>query len=143
MLDKHTALIVVDVQNDFCPGGTLAVANGDEVVPVINQYIEHCMKHSVLIVASRDWHPRNHCSFREHGGRWPAHAIADSPGAAFVPDLPMVASSIVVSTGTVADVDACSAFAGTDHVPNCFRCPEPFESRRSGSMLGLRGCRES
>ena len=113
-LEDGNALILVGLQRDAFPGGSIAIADAPTIIPIANRYLTAWRDLGLPIVLSRCWHPRNHCSFREHGGPWPAHAIADSPGAAFVPDLPMAASSIVVSTGTVADVDACSAFAGTD-----------------------------
>ena len=71
------ALIVVDVQNDFCPGGALAVPDGDQVVEPINELAERIP----FVVATRDWHPPGHSSFAEQGGPWPVHCLRDSPGA--------------------------------------------------------------
>src|ERR1051325_1554631 len=77
------ALIIVDLQNDFLPGGNLAVSGGDEVIPVLNGYIARFLERGLPIFATRDWHPPNHCSFRDYGGRWPVHCVRDSEGAAF------------------------------------------------------------
>ena len=79
-LEPRDALIVVDVQRDFLPGGRLAVARGDEVVPVLNRYIRAFASRGLPVWATRDWHPENHCSFREQGGPWPPHCVAGSGG---------------------------------------------------------------
>ena len=79
------ALVVVDVQNDFLPGGALAVPGGDRVVPALNRYLRLFAERRLPIFATRDWHPSNHCSFHEQGGSWPPHCIANTPGAAFHP----------------------------------------------------------
>lgn len=107
------ALIVVDVQRDFCPGGALAVADGDRVVPVINRILR-LFQHVVL---TRDWHPENHCSFSETpefvDGSWPPHCVAYSPGAEFHEDLQIPEMVLVVSTGTQPDKEGYSGFEGT------------------------------
>lgn len=107
------ALIVVDVQNDFCPGGTLAVDNGDEVVPVMNRWIAEAAARAVPVYASRDWHPRDHPSFEAQGGPWPNHCIQDTRGAGFHPDLYLSSDTIIVSKGTRFDKDQYSAFDDT------------------------------
>ncbi|MFQ5449544.1 MAG: nicotinate phosphoribosyltransferase [Nitrospinaceae bacterium] len=107
------ALILVDVQNDFLPGGTLAVPCGDEVLPVLNGYIDFFHERGLPILATRDWHPGNHCSFREQGGLWPAHCVADSAGAQFSPKLRLPATAEIVSKGTQPDQEAYSGFQGT------------------------------
>lgn len=108
------ALIVVDVQNDFCPGGALAVADGDRVVPIINGLLPH-FQH---VFFTRDWHPANHCSFANEptfvDGSWPAHCIKDTPGAEFHKDLNLPENPTIVSTGEQPDKEAYSGFAGTD-----------------------------
>lgn len=104
---KRDALIVVDAQNDFLPGGALAVPRGDEVVPVLNEWLR---TPGVLKVASRDWHPPNHCSFKEQGGPWPPHCVRDTPGAEFHPDLATDRIDEVVSKATLPDKEAYSAF---------------------------------
>ena len=108
------ALIVVDVQNDFLPRGSLAVPEGDEVVPVINQYLELFVKKKLPIYASRDWHPSNHCSFREQGGRWPPHCVAGTYGAAFAANLELPPGVEVISKAMTSEQEAYSAFYGTD-----------------------------
>lgn len=112
-LNRKDALIVVDVQNDFCSGGALAVDNGDAVVPVLNDWIEHAQEASATIVASRDWHPENHCSFDARGGPWPRHCVRDTPGAAFHPELRLPESAMIVSKGQERDRDNYSAFDDT------------------------------
>jgi nicotinamidase/pyrazinamidase len=113
-LDPHDALLIVDVQNDFLPGGRLAVANGDEVVPVLNRAIALFARQLLPIVATRDWHPPNHCSFTAQGGPWPPHCIAHSEGAAFATGLALPPDAIVVSKASTPDKDAYSGFEGTD-----------------------------
>ncbi len=108
------ALIIVDVQIDFLPGGQLAVPAGDEVVAVLNQYIQRFSAQGLPIFATRDWHPPNHCSFQAQGGIWPPHCIANSEGAAFAPNLQLAANATVISKATRADKDAYSGFEGTD-----------------------------
>ncbi|RPI27044.1 MAG: nicotinamidase [Acidobacteria bacterium] len=91
MMDKtlrpDSALLVVDVQNDFCPGGALAVQGGDEVVPELNRWVERFVQEGRPIAYTRDWHPRDHCSFREKGGPWPVHCVRETPGANLHPGL--------------------------------------------------------
>jgi nicotinamidase/pyrazinamidase len=112
--DEGTALLIVDVQRDFLPGGALAVPAGDGVVPVLNRYIEAARRRGMRVFASRDWHPPAHCSFRAQGGPWPPHCIAGSSGAGFAPDLALPADVVIVSKATHEESDAYSAFAGTD-----------------------------
>ena len=111
---KGDALIVVDVQRDFLPGGALAVAGGDAVVPVLNRYAAEFERHGLPIYATRDWHPPAHCSFRERGGPWPAHCVAGSDGAEWPSALILPSETRVVSKATAAAADAYSAFQGTD-----------------------------
>ena len=108
------ALIVVDVQNDFLPGGALAVADGGDVVPVMNRYAELFAKRGLTVVATRDWHPETHCSFNDHGGPWPRHCVAGSEGAAFSPALRLPEKAKVISKATRTDRDAYSGFEGTE-----------------------------
>ena len=77
------ALILVDVQNDFMPGGSLAVPDGDKIIPVLNRYLTLFHTHGLPIFATRDWHPPDHCSFQQQGGPCPPHCVAGTPGAAF------------------------------------------------------------
>ena len=108
------ALILVDVQYDFLPGGHLAVPRGDEVVPVLNRYIALFRQRRLPVFATRDWHPPQHCSFREQGGPWPPHCIAGSDGARFAALLDLPCDVTIISKATAAQSDAYSGFAGTD-----------------------------
>jgi nicotinamidase/pyrazinamidase len=104
------ALIVVDMQNDFCPGGTLAVPHGDEVVPVINQWGERFRAAGRPVIYTRDWHPPHHVSFQERGGPWPPHCVQETRGAAYVDGLRV--EGIHVLKGFDPDEDAYSGFQG-------------------------------
>jgi nicotinamidase/pyrazinamidase len=112
-IDKQSVLVVVDVQNDFCPGGALAVPEGDKIVPILNKYIERFEKARAPIIFTRDWHPFDHSSFREQGGPWPPHCIQNSKGAEFHPELFMPVGAEVVSKADRKD-EAYSFFQGTD-----------------------------
>ena len=107
------ALLVVDVQNDFCPGGSLPVPHGDEVVPALNRYVELFAQAQLPIYASRDWHPPKTRHFATQGGTWPVHCVQDTPGAAFHPDLVLPDDVAIVSKGTRPDEDSYSCFEGT------------------------------
>lgn len=119
MADPHRslktgdALIVVDVQIDFCPGGALPIERGDEVVSVLNRWIAAAVDASVPVYASRDWHPVGHLSFAECGGPWPPHCLQDTHGARFHPGLQLPDSAIVVTKGVRFDRDQYSAFDET------------------------------
>lgn len=113
-LDKRSALIIVDVQRDFCPGGALPVPDGDKIVPVLNGYIELFKKAGSPIFATRDWHPKNHCSFKSRGGPWPEHCVQNTIGAEFHPELKLPRDVVVISKGTDADKEAYSGFEGTN-----------------------------
>lgn len=111
-VDPQTdALVVVDVQRDFCPGGALAVPHGDDVVPVINRLLGLT---DWLTVATRDWHPADHCSFKAQGGIWPPHCVAGTAGAEFHPALDQTRIQAVVSKAVTRDAEAYSGFHGTD-----------------------------
>ncbi len=107
------ALLIVDVQNDFLPGGTLAVPGGDAVIPVLNNYIALFTRLSLPIFATRDWHPANHGSFRPQGGTWPPHCIAGSSGAAFPAALRLPDTAVILSKATAPQEDAYSGFQRT------------------------------
>jgi nicotinamidase/pyrazinamidase len=113
-LGAGDALVVVDVQNDFLPGGSLAVPQGDEVVPVLTRYADAFHARGLPTFATRDWHPPQHCSFKEQGGPWPPHCVAGSQGAQFPPSLSLPPSTAIVPKGTTPEKDAYSGFQGTD-----------------------------
>jgi nicotinamidase/pyrazinamidase len=113
MSNTRQALIVVDVQNDFCPGGTLAVSRGDEVVAPLNQLIDEFLKRGDPVYLSRDWHPRNTKHFAEFGGVWPVHCVQNTKGAEFHPALRHDPRINIVSKG-LGDTDCYSAFDETD-----------------------------
>jgi nicotinamidase/pyrazinamidase len=111
--EKKRALIVVDVQNDFCPGGALAVANGDQVVAPLNGLMEEFLSKDEPVFKSRDWHPAQTKHFAAQGGTWPVHCVQQTRGAEFHPELLDDPRIIVISKGT-NDEDTYSAFDGTD-----------------------------
>jgi nicotinamidase/pyrazinamidase len=112
-IEDHDALLVVDVQNDFCPGGALPVPDGDKVVPVINGLL---LKFRTVFF-TRDYHPSDHCSFSEtpeyRDMSWPPHCVQHTPGAEFHGDLHVPADATVISKGTDPDKEAYSGFSGT------------------------------
>ncbi len=112
-LKTGDALLVVDVQNDFCPGGALAIEEGDEVVPVLNHWLAAAAKADIPVFASRDWHPAGHISFESRGGPWPPHCLQDSEGARFHPELQLPEDVIKVTKGVRFDQDQYSAFDQT------------------------------
>ncbi|KPV40304.1 hypothetical protein AN478_09440 [Thiohalorhabdus denitrificans] len=112
-LGNGDGLLLVDVQNDFCPGGSLAVPEGDEVVPVLNRWIALAREAGIPVYASRDWHPETHISFRERGGPWPPHCIQETRGAAFHPDLQLPEDAAIISKGMDPERDQYSAFDDT------------------------------
>lgn len=112
-LTPGDALIIVDVQNDFLAGGSLAVAEGNAVVPVLNRYITCFRAHQLPVLATRDWHSPDHCSFQLQGGLWPPHCIAGSIGAAFPSNLELPAGTTIISKATTQGKDAYSAFTDT------------------------------
>ena len=121
------ALIVIDLQNDFCPGGALAVAGGDEIVPLVNDLI----RHADHVVMTQDWHPAGHSSFASsHAGRqpfetidmpygpqtlWPDHCIQGSAGSDFHSGLAWTKAELVIRKGFRAAIDSYSAFFENDH----------------------------
>ncbi|HEY7377260.1 MAG TPA: nicotinamidase [Steroidobacteraceae bacterium] len=107
------ALLVVDLQVDFLPGGALAVPDGDAVVAPLNRCIDAFARSARPVLYSRDWHPERHCSFRSQGGPWPAHCIAGTRGARFAPALHVIGSARVISKATSEQRDAYSAFQET------------------------------
>jgi nicotinamidase/pyrazinamidase len=103
------ALIVVDVQNDFCPSGALAVAEGDAVVGPVNALAAE----AEFVVATRDWHPADHGSFSDQGGPWPAHCVRDTPGAQLHEGIDASLIDVVIDKGQARDSDGYSGFEDT------------------------------
>ena len=111
--EKKRALIVVDVQNDFCPGGALAVPEGDKVVAPLNRLIDEFLERGDLVIKSRDWHPRQTKHFAEFGGIWPVHCVQETRGAEFHAELKDDPRIVTISKG-MGDEDNYSAFDGTE-----------------------------
>ncbi len=112
---KKDALIVVDMQNDFMPGGALGIDGADSIIERINDYVRLFEKLLQPVYFTRDWHPKNHISFKENGGVWPRHCVQKSEGAKFHKDIYIPADNrFVISKGTFEDFDAYSAFQGTE-----------------------------
>jgi nicotinamidase/pyrazinamidase len=112
-LQMGDALLIIDAQNDFLPGGALAVTEGDAVIPPINRIASAFAKHGLPIFATRDWHPADHSSFKIHGGIWPVHCVAGTQGADFAPNLRLPDSTRIISKAD-EDADAYSGFEGTN-----------------------------
>ncbi|MGZ8386335.1 MAG: isochorismatase family protein [Nitrospira sp.] len=107
------ALLVADIQNDFLPGGALAISDGDDILPILENYIRQFHAHSLPIFLTRDWHPSNHCSFRPQGGPWPAHCVAGSPGSLPPPSFSAPSSAVIIYKAIDRDQEAYSAFQNT------------------------------
>lgn len=107
------ALLIVDVQSDFLPGGSLGVPQGDAVIPPLNRGIAAFVSAGLPVYATRDWHPPDHVSFREAGGPWPPHCVQHTHGAEFARELNLPGDTTVISKAELADHDAYSGFDGT------------------------------
>jgi nicotinamidase/pyrazinamidase len=125
VLRPSDALLIIDVQHDFCPGGRLAVAGGDRIVPVLNEWVEVARRNEITVYASRDWHPVGHVSFETEGGPWPAHCLQDSHGAGFHRDLVLPEDVVKITKGVRFDKDQESVFDGTG-----------FEQQLAGDAVG-------
>jgi nicotinamidase/pyrazinamidase len=113
-LNPGDACIAVDVQKDFLHGGALAVPRGDEVIPVLNEYLTRFAARRLPVFATRDWHPPDHCSFHAQGGPWPVHCVAGTTGAEFASALNLPRDTTIISKPSAADRETYSAFEGTD-----------------------------
>ena len=118
----RSALLVVDVQKDFCPGGALPMPDGDRVVPALNRYIADAGAQGMPVYASRDWHPAVTNHFKAYRGEWPPHCVQGTDGARFHQDLQLPESTIVISKGQdphtpggQRPTDASSTALGLDH----------------------------
>lgn len=114
MKEKRKALIVVDLQNDFCPGGSLAVAHGDEVVAPLNKLIREFLDRGEPVYKTRDWHPAQTKHFKAYGGTWPVHCVENTNGAEFHPDLSDDPRVNTISKGIDENADGYSGFDGTN-----------------------------
>jgi nicotinamidase/pyrazinamidase len=112
-MSSHSALLVVDVQNDFCAGGALAVENSGRVVSALNRHLAEFAQAGATIYASRDWHPLQTSHFNTQGGPWPVHCVQETAGARFHPELQLPPGTIVISKGTDPDSAGYSALDGT------------------------------
>jgi nicotinamidase/pyrazinamidase len=113
-LANSDALLITDVQIDFLPGGSLSVPDADELIPAINDYIRLFKDTQAHVIATRDWHPPNHVSFKAQGGPWPPHCVQETRGARFSTDLKLPNHTVVISKATDAQQEAYSAFDSTN-----------------------------
>lgn len=111
-MPEKAALLIVDLQNDFCPGGALPVAAGDQVIAPLNAAAQLFSAAALPILASRDWHPPQTRHFRDFGGNWPVHCVAGTPGAAFPAALKLPPETVILSKGIDPALDGYSAFEG-------------------------------
>jgi nicotinamidase/pyrazinamidase len=110
--ERHSALLIVDVQNDFCPGGALAVQDGDQVVPPLRKLAARFGALGRPVYASRDWHPLDSRHFKDFGGEWPVHCVQGTHGARLREDLQLPSSAMIVSKGQTRHDDGYSAIVG-------------------------------
>jgi len=113
VLAPGDALLVVDLQNDFLPGGALGIAGGDALLPMLRHYCNRFAAHRLPIIFSRDWHPPRHCSFVEQGGPWPVHCVADTPGSLAPAQFPIPSNVELISKATNPEKDVYSVFEDT------------------------------
>lgn len=113
-LQRGDALSVTDMQNDFLPGGALGVPGGDKIIPLVNRATALFKKGDCTIFFTRDWHPPDHCSFKNQGGPWPAHCVQNTPGAEFSSALDIPAGSIIISKATEKNSEQYSTVYGKD-----------------------------
>ncbi|HAO93839.1 MAG: nicotinamidase [Deltaproteobacteria bacterium GWC2_56_8] len=115
-MKNSSALVIVDLQNDFCPGGALPIPEGDGIVPVVKRYLDLFMAAGVPVFFTRDWHPARTVHFKEFGGLWPPHCIQETEGARFHPGLKIPADAVIITKGESPEGDSYSGFDGHDAV---------------------------
>lgn len=108
------ALLIVDMQNDFCPGGALGIKDGDRIIPAINKYIKIFSEKKLPVFYSRDWHPKKTKHFKEFGGVWPRHCIQNTKGAEFHPKLKLPKEAILLYKGMDPEKESYSVFQAQD-----------------------------
>jgi nicotinamidase/pyrazinamidase len=107
------SLLIIDPQNDFLPGGALAVTEGDAVIGPLQAWVDRFVREHLPILATRDCHPADHCSFRAHGGPWPSHCVAGSWGASITPALKLPPTALIIDKPCRADIETYDGFSGT------------------------------
>lgn len=112
MVDRTSALLVVDIQKDFCAGGALPAPGGADVIPAVNRHLADARSREMPVYATRDWHPPRTSHFKEYGGVWPPHCVQGTAGAQFHPDLKLPPDAIVVNKGDDPQRHGYSAFDG-------------------------------
>jgi nicotinamidase/pyrazinamidase len=112
-LTPQDALLIVDIQNDFLPGGALGISGSDAILPIVDNYVRRFHTRRLPIFLTRDWHPPNHCSFRSQGGPWPVHCVAGSVGALPPPSFSPPLSAVIIYKAIDRDQEAYSAFHNT------------------------------
>jgi nicotinamidase/pyrazinamidase len=113
-MKENQALLLVDVQNDFCCGGKISVPKSDSIVPTCNAYINLFATAGLPVFASRDWHPEKTRHFQEYGGIWPAHCVQNTHGAEFHPNLKLPPDAFIISKGQQPEEESFSSFQGRD-----------------------------
>ena len=113
-MQSQQALLVVDIQNDFCPGGALGVQESDQIIPVVNKYVQQFLRKQITVFISRDWHPIKTNHFKEFGGPWPTHCVQNTTGGDFHPDFQIPESAIILSKGNDPQLDGYSVFDAVD-----------------------------
>ncbi|MBL7093602.1 isochorismatase family protein [candidate division KSB1 bacterium] len=119
-MQTQKALLVVDIQNDFCPGGALGVREGDQIIPVVNEYVQLFLSKNLPVFVSRDWHPKKTKHFQEFGGPWPIHCVRNTKGGKFHPDFRVPGNAIILSKGSDPQLDGYSVFEALDSNNNPF-----------------------
>jgi nicotinamidase/pyrazinamidase len=128
MTSDNAALLIVDVQTDFCPDGALPAPGGDRILPALNRYLADAREREMPVYASRDWHPAVTTHFKAYGGEWPPHCVQGTAGAQFHPGLKLPADAIVISKGDSPDRSGYSAFDG--HTPRGTALLDDLRDRR-------------